>query len=382
MLPHVAIIYLTYNGKESHIDIPRCLESIRVANYPHDRLEVICVENPSPHGASWPMIERDWMPRAGKDFPRLTIVKNEKDLGYSGANDVGLEVAIQHGCEYVFLLNQDTDVTPDFLKYVVERAEADKNIAFVQSLLMLGQEQDRANSTGNKYHFLGYGYAGGFRWKKEAVDAYFLEECKRNPELEIPYFSGGGVLCRVSIVQKIGLFDAPFYMYHEDVDACFNARAHGYKTVIEPRSVVNHYYEFSRSIKKFYWMERNRILFVLSFYKIPTLILIALPSLCVEVASFLFALRSGWWREKARAWGFYFHWSTWQWVARRRKRIQSERVIGDRELLRLAESRILFQEGGADDTGIQKDVNSSIITDFANPVLTAIWKVIYFLIRW
>jgi hypothetical protein len=174
-------------------------------------------------------------------------------------------------------------------------------------------------------------------------------------------------------------------MYHEDVDASFNARVHGWKTVIEPSSIVYHYYAFSRSIKKFYWMERNRLLVNLSYYKLPTLVLLAFPFFGVEAASLFFSLRSGWWREKLRSWAFFLRLSTWRWVWTRRRRIMRERVIGDRAFLKWAESKILFQESGLEGDGaegIQKDAGGFVVTKIANPILTFCWKVAYFLIRW
>lgn len=385
ILPKVAIIYLTYNGKDSYTDITRCLKTLQAIEYPREQVEIICVENPSSHGASWPFIEKEWMPPAKTDFFPITIHKNEKDLGYSGANNVGLRIAIEHGCDYVFLLNQDADVDPQFLKAAVLRAERDPKVMFVQSLVLLGQEKDRVNSIGNRYHFLGYGYAGGYRWTTEQAQAFFEKEEKTNPDLEVPTFSGAAVLVRVSMAQKIGLFDTPFYMYHEDVDATFNARIHGWKSVVEPSSIVYHYYEFSKSIKKFYWMERNRFMVLLSYYKLGTLLLLSIPFLGIELLSLIFAAKSGWWREKLRAWAFYFRGSTWKWVLERRRRIQKERLIGDREFLKWAESKILFQSdtaGSKNDTGITRDVNGTIIQRVANPIMTTIWSILYFLIRW
>lgn len=386
MLPKVAIIYLTYHGKESYTDITRCFRSIRNVNYPREQTEIICVENPSPHGASWPFIEKEWMPLSGKDFPKLTLHQNKKDLGYSGANNVGLEIAKQHGCEYVFLLNQDADIDPNFLLNAVNRAEKDSTVMFVQSLVLLGQERHRVNSIGNRYHFLGFGYAGGHGWTVEDAQRWIETEQKTNPDLIVPYFSGAAVLVRVSMAATIGLFDTPYYMYHEDVDATFNARIHGWKSVLEPTSIVYHYYAFSKSIKKFYWMERNRFMTNLTYYKFPTLALLAPIFFAVESASFLFAIKGGWWREKLRSWGFFWKPSTWMWVWKRRRRVMRERRISDREFLKWCESRILFQEdapGESDgQTSLKKDMGSSLVQDVANPSLSLVWRVCYFLIRW
>lgn len=383
--PKVAIIYLTYNGKDSYTDITRCLQSLEKINYPLDRLELVCIENPSKHGASWPFIEAEWRQKCGQSIPSLTIVKNDKDLGYSGANNVGLQVAIEKNCDYAFLLNQDTDVHPDFIKAAVDRAENDPKIMFVQSLVMLGQHKNRLNSLGNHYHFLGFGYAGGFGITKTQADELIAKDRSTNPDLEVPYFSGAAVLVRVAMAKSLGLFDTPFYMYHEDVDATFDARIHGYKSVLEPQSIVYHYYEFSRSIKKFYWMERNRYVTLLTYYKLPTLMLMAVPFVCVETVSLLMAIKSGWWREKIRAWLFFLKPSTWRWVLARRHRAQHERLISDRIFLKDATGEILFQETPSTDatqSEILTDVRSSLVTKIGNPILKTIWKVTYWLIRW
>lgn len=382
MPPRVAIIYLTYNGPESHIDIPRCFESMTKLTYPMDRMGIICVENPSKHGTSWSFIERDWLART--DIPKIVhIEKNAQDLGYSGACNVGIRFAQEQGYDYAFLLNQDGDVHPDMITKAVERAEQDPKIAFVQSLILLGQEKDRVNSIGNQLHFLGFGYAGGYRWTHERAILELKEARAHNPDLEVPYYSGAAVLVRLSVAKALGeVYDTPFYMYHEDVDATLRARLRGYKTVIEPESIMYHYYAFSKSIKKFYWMERNRYIVHLTIFRWPTILLLAIPGIFVELASFLFAIKSGWWRERLRAWGFLLRPSTWAWIYRRRQQIQSTRVVSDRFMLQWVQSRILFQEEEEKSAVGKTGVNGNIITKFANPGLELIWNALYSCIRW
>jgi GT2 family glycosyltransferase len=380
--PKVAVIYLTYNTKDSAVEIPRCMTSLEKVRYPLDRWEIICVENPSSHGASWPFIQSDWVPKAGKTLPLITIEKNQADKGYAGANNVGLEIAKAHGCEYVFLLNQDTEVDPDFLRNAVARAEADPAVGLVQSFVLLGQTKDRVNSYGNAYHFLGYGFARGNHELLTRVEADIVRERVANPDLIVPTATGAALLVRLAMVEQTGLFDGRFYMYHEDMDLSFQARLQGWKVVIDPSSVVYHYYVFSKSIKKFYWMERNRFVFLLSYYKLATLLLILPMFVAVELGSFLLAIRGGWWREKARAWGFFFFPSTWAWVSQRRRTIQVLRRMSDRDLLKYAGASILFQDGGEDEARIREDINGGLVTRIANPLMNLYWKIVYGLIRW
>ena len=74
--------------------------------------------------------------------------------------------------------------------------------------------------------------------------------------------------------------------------------------------------------------------------------------------------------------------STWQWVSQRRTAIQTLRRLSDRELLKYAGASILFQDGGEDEARIREDINGSLVTRIANPLMGLYWKIVYTLIRW
>lgn len=382
-LPRVGILVITHAAEHWQRDLQRCLSSLEHVTYPKDRLELICAESFSPLGPAKPWFDQHWMPKSGQTLPRISYIFQDTVVGFAGNNNVMFQKACELDCEYVYILNKDTEVDPNFITYAVERAEQDQKIAYVQSLMMLGEDHDRVNSTGNALHYLGFGYCRGYRWTRAQADRFFMEERQRNPELEIAYWSGAAVLGRVSLIKQWGLFDEGFFLYHEDTDAALQARIRGYKNVIEPRSIIYHYYEFSKSIKKFYWIERNRLALMISYYKVWTWCLIAIPFICVEIMSMLFALKSGWWREKLRSWGDYAKPEMWRWLLARRKVIQAARIINDHEFLRLAETRILFQQNveGTVGDSIQADAGGWIMAYIANPVLTMIWKLIYPLVR-
>ncbi|MBN1584956.1 glycosyltransferase family 2 protein [Candidatus Uhrbacteria bacterium] len=373
--PKVAVILLTKWGRDSYRDLTRCFRSLSRVDYPKDSWEIVCVENPSEGGNSWSFIEAEWGPKAGTELPKLTTIKNDRDWGFSGANNIGLEAARKSGHDYVYLLNQDTEVDPLFLKRAVERTERDPKIGLVQSFLLLGRDRNLVNSVGNRFHFLGFGYCGGYLWTADRAAEFFETERKSgNVDLEIPTASGAGLLVRIAMTETTGLFDRDFFLYHEDIDLSFAARTAGWKVVIEPESVVYHHYQFSKSITKFFWMERNRLIVLLSYYRPATIALLFLPILVSELASLPLAiLGGGWHREKLRAFRAMLKPSTWKWIGNRRKRIQSFRKIGDREFLRWAVPTIDFQEPG---------MGGFFMTNIANPLMSLSWRVLYFLIRW
>ena len=273
-----------------------------------------------------------------------------------------MEKARGLGCDYIYLLNEDAEGDPDFLIRAVERAERDPSVAYVQSLILLGQEREKVNTIGNAFHFLGFGYSNGYLWTKDQALKFFEKERVKNPALEIGYLSGAGVLGRMSAIEKCGLFDHRFFMYHEDTDASFQARIRGFKTVVEPSSVVYHHYDFTKSIKKYYLMERNRWAMVFSFYRLWTIVAILPMFIAMELALLSFSFKRGWWPEKKKVYKEVFSRNFWKWIAERRKKIHAERTISDRELLRHMVSTVEFQG---------EEVKNGLLTHIGNPVMRA-----------
>lgn len=367
--PKIAVIYLTYPTPNWERDISRFMKSFERINYPKDRVELICVESKGKGERVQPWFETHWMPKSEKELPRITYICNDEWIGFSGNNNIGLEKAKALGCKYVHLTNEDTDVDPDYLSHAVSRAEKDPCVAIVQSLLLLGEERDKVNSVGNRYHYLGFGYSGGYGWTRQEAERYFDEKRKTDPELNIHYASGAGALVRISALDGEQLFDEKFFSYHEDTDASLMARIKGGKVVVEPNSVIYHYYEFGKSKQNFFWMERNRYALMFSYYSIWTLLLLLPIMTVMDFGLLLFSFKSGWWRQKLAV---YYEWlmkDYWHWIRKRRKQIQAVRKISDKELLKYSTPVIEFQGEG---------VKNPLLEHVANPSLAFYWA----LVRW
>jgi len=365
--PKVGIIYLTYPLAKWEHDINGCLSSLEKINYPKDRLELICVESKGKIPPLKPWFDATWMPKSGKELPRITYILKDDWIGFSGNNNLGLEKARELGCDYVHLTNEDTDVDPDYILRAVERAEADQKIACVQSLMLLGEERNKVNSSGNALHYLGFGYSRSYKEIKENTLAKLEAERKANPELEIGYASGAAVLCRMKAVEEIGeLFDEKFFSYHEDTDLTLQTRIRGWKTVIEPSSVLWHFYEFGKNKSNYYWMERNRYVLMWSYYRLWTLIVLLPIMVVMDWAIVFFSIKNGWFDMKFKVYREWFSPGFWKWIRERRKKIQAVRTIPDRELLKRCVATIEFQEDA---------VKNPILTYIGNPILRAYWWV-------
>jgi GT2 family glycosyltransferase len=194
---------------------------------------------------------------------------------------------------------------------------------------------------------------------------------KRDSLLRIAYCSGAGVLLRASALKEIGLFDEELFLYHEDLDLGWRFRLAGYENVLAPNSVVYHKYEFSRSIAKWYWMERNRFLVLAKNYHVATLVLILPALIIMEFGLLAFSFRSGWWREKLKGYAYLARPHSWRTLRRKRREVQHRRCVSEKEIVRFFTGTVASQE-----------VMNPILRYFANPIFQAYWNIVRRVIFW
>jgi hypothetical protein len=297
-------------------------------------------------------------------FPFVELVETGANLGTAGGYSFGMRLALERGCDYVYLLNQDTEVEPRFLVETVAAAEADPKIGAAQSLLLqwpqVGSEP-LVNSAGNAIHFLGFGYSFGYL---KPVAPYL------GGVRDVPYCSGAGLLLRCKALREVGLMEEGYFMYHEDLDMGWKLRLAGWRNVIAPASVVWHKYEFSRSVKKYFWMERNRFIVLLGRLSARSLAVLALPLLLAEIGMILPAITGGWWREKLRVGAELLRPRTWALIRKLRAETRRIRRASDREVVAFFTPVIESQE-----------TDGTFTRFIANPLMRLTWGLVRPLIR-
>ncbi|MBU1164112.1 glycosyltransferase family 2 protein [Patescibacteria group bacterium] len=344
----VAIIILVYNGRQF---LPDCLSSLTKITYPKDQYQIIVVDNASTD---------DSVNYIVKNYQNVKLIKNSENYGFAQGNNIGIQYAIDKGYDYIYLLNQDTVVDPNFLDQVVKLAENSPKTAIIQSKLLYYNDKTIINSRGNVIHFLGFGWADGNLEEDNACDVK-----------EINYASGACMLIKITILKEIGLLDKDLFCYHEDLELCWRAKIFGYKIMLAAKSVVFHKYEFSRSITKYYYMERNRYMVMLQYYKWPTLFLIGPAMDIMEIGLFLFSIKSGWWKEKIKVYKYLLNGKNLEKIFLKRRKIQSMRRVGDREMVRHFAGKIEHQE-----------IKNPIIDYLVNPFFNFYWQIIKRIIWW
>jgi GT2 family glycosyltransferase len=359
MLPKVGIIYLSYHS-EPYFE--RAWKALQTLDYPREQLEIIIVDNPHPEFGSSEKFIREQTQNS--EIPAI-ILPQEKNIGFAGGNNVGIKLALERGCDYVYLHNQDGFVEPGTVRKLVEAMEQDKTIGAAQSLIVLFPETDLINTSGNAYHYLGFGYSSHLREKKSQV--------KLKPTEEIGYASGASLILRADLLKQHGALDEDLFLYHEDLEYSLRLKSLGYRTVTVSDSIFYHEYSFTHNKNKYYFLERNRYAVMLLYYRWPTLILLLPIAVIMEIGLCLFALKRGWINEKLRA---YIYWlkggNASLWLKKRQVR-QNKRLISDRTMLKQAVGTVIF-----DDSEIQ----SPLLKYLGNPLMSAYWFLVKKIIFW
>jgi GT2 family glycosyltransferase len=227
----VAIIVLNWNN---WWDTVECLTSLK--NLEYEQQSILIVDNGS-RNDSWQRIE-DWIRHEGAQ----AMVLNEKDLpiremasrwsamandalpkylllglkenhGYAGGNNIAIEGALLAGYDYVWLLNNDTIVTPDSLQELVSCAERDRRTGIVASY--------NVNIISDR--------------PLPVKGSHFLDRCLESKSVE-----GASILVKAGCLRDIGPIDEKYFCYFEDLDLSFRARRNGWKLFYNFRSIVFH----------------------------------------------------------------------------------------------------------------------------------------------
>ncbi len=342
------------------------VKGLERVQYPKELLELVIVDNPHPvHGPSVPYLQREVLPKSGVTIPHTTILGQSTNTGFAGGNNVGVQWAIDHGFDYVFFLNNDAYTTERTFDELVSVFASDPKIGIAQSLVLLEPDRHLINSSGNMIHFCGFGFCRDYR---EAI-----ADKRYAPIEDIAYASGSAFMVPVALCKELGGWDGDFFLYHEDTEWSLRLRTRGYRVVLASQSIVHHAYEFSRSISKFYWMERNRYVILLMFLKWPTLVLIA-PALCVfELGTWIAAFKGGWAGEKLKVYLYWLTPSTWSLWLKKRSATQAARIIDDKALTATFASEILYQE---------PSMQNPLLTQVVNPVMHWYWSVVRWMMVW
>jgi GT2 family glycosyltransferase len=220
----VAFVILNWNGREY---TPSCLDSLSQAGL--DFSQITVVDNHSEDGSYEYLLE---------NYPTIDLIRNPTNLGFTGGNNVGIRKALEKGYEYVFLLNNDTEVQPDFLHFLVEEMEASKETAAIQPLIYYLKDRLKVWNAGGVYN------------SRLSLSQTVYQPKSLNASYETDWITGCAIMVRATVIREVGLLDEGYFAYFEDVDWSLRMRKAGYGLKVHPSAVIYHEAGASSKTKK------------------------------------------------------------------------------------------------------------------------------------
>lgn len=256
--------------------------------------------------------------------PRLTIVGDGTNLGFSPGCNFGASFA---SGDYLVMANGDLVVEPDAIARLVEVVD-DPTVGIAGGSIRLNDDLETLNSSGNDIHFLGFSWVGGFG---EPVATHAIER-------DVAGAMAALVMLRREVWDAIDGYEPHYFAFHEDADMSWRCWQRGLRVHYVPEAIGRHRYEFGRVTNKMYLVERNRLIFMLTCWDSRTLWLLSPLIVAAELAMAAIGLRSGWFGEKVHSWGWLI--SHRRWLRERRRAVQSERSVSDKDLAYLMSERL------------------------------------------
>ncbi len=217
---------------------------ISVNVYPN--IEVIVVDNAS---------KTDPVPGWKVKYPTMQFYRSEKNLGFTGGNNLGITYAKG---DYLFVINNDTEVTANLIGQLVDTLEKHPQIGVISPKINYWDKQDVLQYTG--YTDMNY-----YTARNQCIGQ--LEKDKGQYDYltgKTGYAHGAAMLVKREAMDKAGVLADNFFIYYEELDWCERIKKAGYEVWVDMKALLYHKESMTvgkRSAFKEYYMTRNRILF-------------------------------------------------------------------------------------------------------------------------
>jgi GT2 family glycosyltransferase len=259
----VSAVIVTMKQREP---VVRCVASVLAAlEHVEGETEVVVIDNGSTDGT---------VERVRTEFPEIRVVERRRNTGFASGAAEGVR---QTSGEWILFLNDDAEIERDAVAAMLEVAKTDDRVGSVAAKLLFA-DADRINSAGLSVDRLGVGY------DRHVGSPASAGETK---PVEVFGASAGCALMRRAMLVDIGGIDETFFMYLEDLDVAWRARARHWRSMYVPDAVAHHHHSLTAghgSDFKYFHVGLNRVRVLAKNASTSHLMRYAVPMIVYDLA--------------------------------------------------------------------------------------------------
>jgi GT2 family glycosyltransferase len=236
----VSVITVNYNQTAVTCQM---LDSFKKVKYKD--IELIVVDNGSKDRSIEEIV---------KTYPEVIFINSEKNLGFAGGNNLGLE---QAKGEFILFINNDTEVDPDFIDPLIAKLKESDKIAMVSPKIMFYYHP-------GTIQFAGYTDLNKTTIRNRLIGYREKDTGQYNTSHPTPFGHGAAMMVKRETINKIGPMADIYFLYYEEIDWCTRLTKAEYQIWYVADSLVFHKESVSTgkmSPLKIHYLTRNRILY-------------------------------------------------------------------------------------------------------------------------
>ncbi len=240
--PFISIITLNYNQIDATCAF---LESTRNLQYP--AYEILVCDMAS-------AVDPTERIHAG-NYPNTRVLVSPKNLGFAGGNNWGMR---QARGDYFFIVNNDTEVTPDILQKLIAPFEEDDRIGVTCPKIKYYSKPDTIQ-------YAGFNPMNNYTGRTTSIGLAEIDKGQYNKSRPTFAAHGCAMMVKRDVLQEVGMFAEKFFLYYEEWDWSARIRKANYKIWYTADAEI--YHKESLTVGKsnpikVYYHTRNRILYM------------------------------------------------------------------------------------------------------------------------
>jgi len=210
------IIVLQYNNYQSTQNLLQSLKHLK------GDFKIVLIDNHSTNSASLKI--QKYLPTMNN--LSIHFIASSKNGGYAYGNNIGIKYALlQEDCKYIWVLNNDTEVTKDALDALVAKSKDNPRVGVVGSKLLYVYDKKTVQSIG-AYTNMRFGIGHSITDKSQLH--------------RLDHIHGASLFLTRQCLKEVGLLSEEYFLYNEDTDYGFRVRQKGFTITVALDAVIYH----------------------------------------------------------------------------------------------------------------------------------------------